>query len=1549
MNTSASIDWKSIRVLNGSQSNGFEELCAQLARREIPDGWQFERNGPPDAGVECYATLPSGDEWGWQAKYFGVLGNSQWSQLDESIRTALEKHPHLTKYFVCVPLDRSDARVGKQRSAKQRWEEHKAKWRDWARSRAMDVKFVWWGSHELIERLLRTANAGLVRYWFDATVLDPGWLQARLEEAIQTAGPRYTPEARVELPIAQELQTFERTAESFNRLKAHAKSIRSKLQTFGYHRKETPDPKVEGLSSALEALVQKVLGQISALQVQPIGDLPLGTIVELLTSAGSSADELSKAVSEAESLYATEKVAQEPERATSALRNPYSDQRLRLYDLMSTLEAARKHFEHAAGVAGRSVMILRGRAGTGKTHLLCDVAIQRVNSGRPTILVMGQRFVGSDNPWTQFLQQLDLSVLSAEEFTGALEAAAQSANCRALIFIDAINEGNGRNLWPDNLSAFLAHLERSPWVAVVLAVRSSYEEVIIPDDVRKRATLVTHHGFADHEYDAVKTFFLHYGIELPSTPLIAPEFHNPLFLKTLCLGLQDSGKHQLPRGFSGISFVFDLYLTAINRKLAKVLDFDHGRPLVKQALSLLAQSLIGTDKRWMNAEKAAEIANTLLPNRSFSQSLYHGLVAEGLLITDLISDGRSAQQEEVVFIAYDRLADHIIAKALLDNYIEPEFAKRAFASDGPFAFLWDKSRYTPPGLLEALCIQLPERTRAELPLMATALMQQHALGDAFRESIVWRDPQAFTANTKVAFNKLIRSDHEFSNALDTLLTVATIPGHPLNAQYLNKLLRRHSMADRDSWWSTYLHRAFGGHSSVDRIIDWAHEVKPERRMEDDTVDLCSIVLTWMQTSSNRFLRDRATKALISLLTGRLQASTRLLEMFADVDDLYVKERLYAVCYGVAMRNSDVNGISALAQVVYSKVFANKSPVAHILLRDYARGVIERAAALNSKMGIPLDKVRPPYKSTFPVIPSAKDVRKYLPDWSSGSHDSGELQWSRNRIGSSIMSDDFARYVIGTNSSRTNWIALSLNSKKWVPASESLSRLMSSFSPNEVSAWKRFENADRELSMLRFMMRIEARPETGHESNGVRKSQTKEKRDHVLERTSKLRDSSWKKLRSILTASHFRQLKRILERKNKIGDEPPRFDLRKIQRYILWRVFDLGWTIERFGRFDRFSAAYYGREASKAERVGKKYQWIAFHEILAFIADHYQYREAYREHWGDKEYQGPWQDYLRDIDPSSTLRGTPGGTSWNGHSLSWWGTTEYHSWGDPNDADRWATEHRDLPEFQELLTVTRPSDGSKWVNLDGYFNWRQEPPADKESSDVERRDLWLTCEGYLVHREDIEAFLKWAEGVDFWNRWMPDAPEAYRLFLGEYLWSPAFRYFSQPYYGDAGWTQPTQGCPVTVRSTAFKYLQESSGFDCSVDDSFSLRLPVADIVDALSLRWSGKNADFLDAQGTLAAFDPTAYEPGPSALLLRKDLLRDLKDKGLGICWTVLGEKRVIDPGYGPPKGRRELRMSGAYAIDDGDPYGFLKCITQFGGSEMKVITTKRAQAHHPRI
>ncbi|MFY0529644.1 hypothetical protein ACN28I_42930 [Archangium gephyra] len=70
--------------------------------------------------------------------------------------------------------------------------------------------------------------------------------------------------------------------------------------------------------------------------------------------------------------------------------------------------------------------------------------------------------------------------------------------------------------------------------------------------------------------------------------------------------------------------------------------------------------------------------------------------------------------------------------------------------------------------------------------------------------------------------------------------------------------------------------------------------------------------------------------------------------------------------------------------------------------------------------------------------------------------------------------------------------------------------------------------------------------------------------------------------------------------------PRSFDLALIGRFIAHYTRSLGWTAERFEFFDCtiVDSSHRFRERQKPERMGKKYQWIGWRTIQAFLADNY---------------------------------------------------------------------------------------------------------------------------------------------------------------------------------------------------------------------------------------------------------------------------------------------------------------------------------------------------------
>lgn len=87
------------------------------------------------------------------------------------------------------------------------------------------------------------------------------------------------------------------------------------------------------------------------------------------------------------------------------------------------------------------------------------------------------------------------------------------------------------------------------------------------------------------------------------------------------------------------------------------------------------------------------------------------------------------------------------------------------------------------------------------------------------------------------------------------------------------------MADRDAWWTVYLKHQIGFDTPIDKLVNWAWSELDKIYVSDDSIFSICLVLAWCHTSTNRKLRDYCTKAMISILTDRLETVIRLLKAF----------------------------------------------------------------------------------------------------------------------------------------------------------------------------------------------------------------------------------------------------------------------------------------------------------------------------------------------------------------------------------------------------------------------------------------------------------------------------------------------------------------------------------------------------------------------------------------------------------------------------------------------------------------------------------------------
>jgi hypothetical protein len=1504
-----SLQWQQLRPWKNSVNSGFEELCCQLAEYEPhPQGSAFVRKGTPDGGVECFWVFPAGSEWGWQAKFlFMPFGAAQWKQLDKSVDSALKSHTKLSRYTICLPFDRPDTRIKGQKSFLDQWNLRVKKWQARAKQLGMSVQFDYWGEHEIYERLSREEHVGRFKFWFDQEFLSEAWFSAHIHEVAANAGDRYTPELNVELPIAQVFEGLGRTPAFFSSLDSHLRSIGKALR-------QLPLTKIVAISEtdalSVKENTEKLLRLLGTMQNHNWEQLPFADLG------------IAQIESSQRCLAVLRQREQESKKATAATAQagqaPAVDLRNEIYAVGELYRSLRNLREFSQSASARSsntpAVLIVGTAGSGKTHLLCDAAEQRIKSGYPTVVLLGQQF-GATEPWKQILEFLGLSC-TREQFLGAMDAAAQASGVRALIMIDALNEGEGQKIWGKYLAGMLAQLERYPRIGIAVSVRSSYEEVIVPAQLRSGDQLVReqHRGFEEHEYEAANRFSTHFGIE-PSIPLLYPEFTSPQFLMLFCRGIRNKGLSRVPAGLHGISSIFEFYLDSLNDKLAHPdhLNFDAKERLVQNATDKITNLMAQKGQRWLPFDVAKKQIDTLLPGRQYEASLSRHLISEGVFAEDLFATDGNKEPARIIRFSYERFADHRIAKLMLDRHLNKKRPEASFKPSRPLgALLKEDSHWQNQGLIEALCIQLPEIVQRELPELAPHCSGLQAVRLAFLESLFWRKREAFADSTLKYINaEILTYSESFERFWDVMLTVAPVPGHPLNAGFLHKHLSKFSMPERDAWWSVYLHNRFGTQSAIDRLLDWAWSPLTSKQLDREAAVLYTTAIAWLLTSSNRYLRDEATKTLVKVIDSRIDVLLPVLNNFRSVNDPYVLERICGVAYACAMKSTNPTQLQELGQFVYDWIFAKGKPPSHLLTRDYARGVVEVALRRCPSFKIDASKARPPYGAAWPkAIPSESDLKAR---YGTRVDKMPDNEWARLAIYDSVLGfGDFARYVIGTNSGFFEWSSTRLGKRPAVSPQEKYDDFLKSLKGKKKKAWANLEHARSEVLFAGFaalMPKVKGKRKAGPQTDD----------------TAKLRlEKASQSFEAMLDQTELRRYRKdVVPYLSGRTDRKDRFDLSIAQRWILQRVFDLGWTVEKFGRFDRdVNARAWDRSARKAERIGKKYQWIAYHEFLGLVADNFEYDN--KLHDSKTKYVGPWQFFARDIDPSCAILDLPG-TSTEREESRWWSPTAGYEWGAERD-EEWIVHSKDLPVAERLIEVSNPDDGSEWLALEQYPEWRQEAPPSEDDFEKPRRRLWYQIRSYFVEKEHASKVFSWLSKQHFWGQWMAWRDEYHGTFLGEFHWAPALagtETIIDPFAEREHSKLRDLPGPLVITSTT--YSSRPNSFDRSGREPFNIYLPGKWLVEKMGLQWSGREGKFFDAVGDLVACDPAVSYPGPNALLVRKKQLMSFLDSSkYEVIWTLLGAKQMIGGGWSHEGWKGELQVSGVFTMKKGKIIGQLR-------------------------
>jgi hypothetical protein len=1218
------IDFKQIAPRNGSQTDAFEEFCCQIARHsaDVPAGSEFVRfrGAGGDGGVECIWRLPNGDEWGWQAKFMFNLSKTK-AALDKSITTALELHPKLVKYTICVPFDLTGPTARKGKSQLEYFDGYRKEWKADAASKGIKLEFLLSTPATLLDDLFKfDPHHGRLRFWFDTAILSEEWFANHLVDVRSSAYPRYTPELTIQTALGEAFEALGQTDAWYGSLRPRVREFRELIEDWERCVGSKKDAAYEAeFPARLRRDGKKLIATLRVIYAnyerlaepsrnKTLNVLELRTDVEASTKlareirAGLAADLDTKHGKGAWESKGFRQFMAEYQLTFPAANVDKADEIIKVLENLDVwLGSAPAQLPWATG------MLVLGGAGVGKTHGICDSADRRASNGLRSIVLFGERFSGNIDPWEAIRQQLGFDgTVGRDEMLAAFDAAAEATGKSLLFAIDGLNETKPRTYWPSHLPALIEQFKRYDSLRLCVSCRTTYENQVIPR--KTQLPIVEHKGFAGIEFDACREFFGHYGLEPPVAPILQPEFSNPLFLRLICEAMVDAGISKLPLGWHGISTAIGAFISAKNGRYASEYDSHPNHRYPERALLAIVAALERTKTSSMPWSDADDAVATILPKSQDGSSLLDWLVREGLLIADADPSLTVGASQDHVRLAFERLGDHLFANQLLAK-MKAEEIRSAFEDGGALEFLVANAEAIGAnrGVLEALSIQIPERFDLELPNLTWLSPLRTDLVKITIEALPWRDSEYITSETSQLLRESLSLKGYWTSTFDIALTVST-RSSPVDALWFHHLLNQRVMADRDGYWCHYLHFKYEENGPVRKLLRAALEVDPIH-IPIDIAERWATILMWFCAAADRRVRDHATKALVRITEPCPQVWATLIERFIGCDDEYIVERCLLAAYGTLLRTRVPATEGAIAGIVFTEVFTDSTRFQNALIRDHARSIIELAKYDQAlREGIDESAYLPPYESEWPLqIPTVEEVERY--------NDSSDQMPKLYR---SVMDDDFFVYTLGV-----------------------------------------------------------------------------------------------------------------------LNPYLDTFDKRSMARWIFQHVLDMGYPGRQLANYDGYMLYQYGGGRGRptwAERIGKKYQWIALSRLIARLADHVKPKA---DNWDPDPLTTPLvYEPGRDIDPSLIIQ-----KSYLERKQDAWWIRERYDFEKAASLthEDWVKVHYDIPDTASILFNVVDNHGYQWIILESHPDWDSRTPEMSHSGAY--RLVWLQIRSYLVPVADAKKLWK----------------------------------------------------------------------------------------------------------------------------------------------------------------------------------------------------------------
>lgn len=639
-------------------------------------------------------------------------------------------------------------------------------------------------------------------------------------------------------------------------------------------------------------------------------------------------------------------------------------------------------------------LIFLSKPSIGKTHLILKSCEQQISKGRPVLLLLGSRIQSQHTLKDQIIEQLGMQRFSWEEVVGALESYAEAHKMRLLFAFDALNESP---VWEsricNELYEALLPFMQSEWFGIVLTSRQTYAKPLFGKE-RPDSSYYLREDEDIEKYKAV--YFRHFKIKIKSvSPSLWAQLSDRFFVTLIAKTYGDPRavkERELSIENLGINDVFEDYLQKIDKAVCTKLRAPTGCSLIRKKLLAFAKSLWQENAVQLTKYEALAIMEEKDPSLVDTRASWvYKICDEGLLV-----DFEWSDKGEILEFSNQRLAEYLIACSIVEGKTEAQILKTIKRHTGHPRFL---------DILELVAILLPKVLNKHLYQI---LPQEEKYALAQKRALFEMNPSLITTKEKkwlIGFFDRISISKKQEVFLD-LAFCAPFPDYPFNAKFTTKLLKKLSMQERDLIWTEWLRRG-----AIRGITEYPEDFETRVRRDSIRVEKACLVaefLMWFLTSTNRALRDKATRALYWFGRNSPERLFNLTINSLEINDQYVPERMLAASYGVAMalhNDRSLRGfvsetLPTYAKALYESMFKKETAhsTTHLLARDYARRTIEIALIHNP------DLLRP------------KEVKRITPPF----RDGGVRKWGENedrnkgeyRGGNYPLGFDWGNYTLG---------------------------------------------------------------------------------------------------------------------------------------------------------------------------------------------------------------------------------------------------------------------------------------------------------------------------------------------------------------------------------------------------------------------------------------------------------------------------------------------------------------------------------------------------------